>query len=208
MEDLDDMIIRPLEEGDVRPIAELMRRTWASGLDREAGTISSLLLLASYLAEHEWALVAERDGQLLGTVVAGLRDTDQTERWAALSNAAVERARAIDPALPDMLMAEGDIEVEEARVTHALKATDLPEADATIQLLVLSEKARGRHLGATLFDSARDWMRSQGARGYFLMTDDECDVGFYDHRGLRRMVTTTVLHDGLPVSVYAYGELL
>lgn len=208
MEESSDIIVRAFEARDVQAVAELMRCTWASGMDAQIGTLASLAILSSYLVDHEWGLVAEHDGRLMGTVLAGLRRSNHAERWSALTTGAMERARSIDPALPDRLRAEGDIEAEEARVTRSLKASDLPEADATVQLLVLAKEARGRHLGGRLFDGARDWMRSQGARGYFLMTDDECDVGFYDHKGLRRMVTTKVVHDGSPINVYAYGELL
>lgn len=208
MEDQTDLTIRPFRDDDVNAISELVRQTWISEPDVMAGTLAARAILGHYLMDHEWGLVAERAGKVRGTILAGLRDTDQSERWRPFVREVLERARAIDPSLPDRVREAAHDEVVEARITRELKASGSPQSDATIQLLLLSPEARGHHVGGRLLDGARTWMRSQGARGYFLMTDDDCDVGFYDHKGLTRMDTVAIEHEGSPFNIYTYGELL
>lgn len=205
---VEDVTMRPFEERDFEPTAELVRTAWESGLDANLGRLAAHTILATYLTEHDWGLVAEREGTLLGVVLAGLRHPGDNARWHEALASLEDEAKAQDPELPSRLRELGEVEVAEAEVTRHLKENDLPEADATIQLLILSPEARGRHLGTRLFESALAWIRSQGARGYFLMTDDECDVGFYDHRGIPRLESVEIQHEGRPFGIYAYGERL
>lgn len=203
-----DVDIRPFDAADVPAAAELFRRTWLGDLPPKEGSLAATLVLGAYLSDHAWGLVACDRKEMLGIILGGLRDTDQSARWARLGEEALAQARELDPSLPGRIQADSLIEAEEARMTQELKASDLPQADATIQLLLLAPGARGHHLGSRLLDAARSWFASQGARGYFLMTDDECDVGFYDHLGLQRMRTRSVETPRGTVGVYAYGELL
>ena len=57
-------------------------------------------------------------------------------------------------------------------------------ADAAVKLLIVSPDAKGLGLGGRLFSAALDHLREAGASGYHLLTDDSCDVGFYEHKGL------------------------
>lgn len=200
--------IRPFAERDFEPLAELVRQVWESGLDEVTGTLAARLTLAAYLALHEWGLVAEHDGRLVGGILAGLRDTPGDGHWADVLESLEGQAAEIDPELPTRLLELAEVEVREAEVTRRLKESDAPQADAVIQLLILSPEARGRHLGSRLLDEALSWARSQGASGYFLMTDDECDVGFYDHLGIPRLETERIEYDDRPFHIYAYGGLL
>lgn len=208
MADQTELIVRPLQDDDVPAVIELFRRTWLGELPLEEGTLAATLVLCEYLSDHAWGRVVECPRGLLGVVLAGLRQTDQSGRWASLREDALAAAQETDPSLSTRLTADVATEVEEARVTRTFKASGLPQADATIQLLLLAPEARGRHLGARLLDAARTWMRSEGARGYFLMTDDDCDVSFYDHMGLERMSAQPVETDGGSINIYVYGESL
>lgn len=212
---------RPLEPHDFGPLAHLMLEVWGPSDAGQPEELSAQALLASYLECAAWGRVALQEDQLVGAVLAGMRDTMADRRhqpqachWPYPTLGSVlARACEIDPGLPDRMRAQHVVEVEEAHVTRELQARPMPESDATVQLLIVSERVRGRHVGSALFDAARRWMRSQGARGYFLMTDDECDYGFYDHAGLRRLRCETLGAPSTdpsdkPFHVYAYGERL
>lgn len=205
---IQDVAIRPFEAGDFEPLAMLMNEVWGSGGYSPEEVLADRIVLASYLVEHDWGLVAEHDGVLVGAILAGLRQPHPDALWTDKLTSLWEDAGRKDATLPARLLQISEVEVAEAEVTRRLKAEPLPQADATIQLLILSEGARGKHLGTHLLDSALAWMRSQNARGYFLMTDDECDVGFYDHRGIPRLETKQIEHEGRPFGIYAYGDLL
>lgn len=208
MQEHGDITVRPFEAQDFEPLAELVRQTWESDQDEVVGTLEAQLTLAEYLVEHDWGLVALAGDTLVGGVLATLRDTPSSERWEAVVTLLVGRARAIDPALPQRLRELAEVEVREAEETRRLRESGSPVADATILLLILSPQARGHHLGSRLLDEATSWARTQGARGYSLMTDDECDVGFYDHVGVPRIGTVEMERDGRPFGIYTYGELL
>ena len=57
-------------------------------------------------------------------------------------------------------------------------------ADAAVKLLIVSPDAKGLGLGGKLFSAALEHLREAGAAGYHLLTDDSCDFGFYEHKGL------------------------
>lgn len=206
--------IRDFGPQDFEPVACLTQEVWGDGLEGQASELAGKAMVAAYLDDHAWGRVAvDAGGAVVGAILAGLRDTPhinaEDPEWPFPTLAGtLDEARSLDPDLPALLREQAAVEIREAEVTRELQATGAPESDATIQLLVLSERARGHHLGSTLLDAARAWFRSQGARGYFLMTDDECDYGFYDHEGLRRLKTDEITVSGSPFGLYAYGELL
>ena len=73
---------------------------------------------------------------------------------------------------------------EEAELEREYASEDPEGADATVKLLIVSPDAKGLGIGGRLFSAALDHLRETGARGYHLLTDDSCDFGFYEHKGL------------------------
>lgn len=203
-----DITTRPFEAGDFEPLAEVIRQVWEADQDVPIGTLEARLTLAEYLVEHDWGLVALSGDALVGGVLASLHGTSADARWQGVTASLIEEARAMDPNLPQRLIELGEVEVREAEEMNRLRQGGAPISDATILLLILSPQARGHHLGSRLLCEATSWARGQGARGYFLMTDDECDVGFYDHLGIPRIETMEIEHEGRPFGIYAYGDLL
>ena len=65
-----------------------------------------------------------------------------------------------------------------------------------------------RTVGAWLLVSrGEDHLAQTGATGYYLITDDTCDVGFYDHLGLSRLVAeASAVEPG--INLYVYGKEL
>lgn len=61
-----------------------------------------------------------------------------------------------------------------------------------IALFVVSPETRGQGVGRRLFNHMLDHFRAIGADGYFLFTDSSCDVGFYEHNGLKRAASRTL----------------
>ena len=82
------------------------------------------------------------------------------------------------------------------------------------ELLIVSPEARGLGIGRKLFDAVRDHLRGRGAAGFYLLTDDNCDVSFYDHMGLRQEVrrrsevTWPDEEPGTDFGIYVYAERL
>lgn len=54
-----------------------------------------------------------------------------------------------------------------------------------VELLILTPEARGAGIGRELFERGVMWLREHGAKTIRLITDDECNWGFYEHLGMR-----------------------
>lgn len=170
--------------------AGLLGRTWLPEFPARAQRAASQIELAHYLARSTWSLVAERGDEILGAVLLAERDREGIggEDWAALEARLTDEAEG-DPELAEAVRVEMDGVREEATLELEYLAAGGAGADATIKLLIVSPDAKGLGIGGGLFSAALDRLRETGARGYHLLTDDSCDFGFYEHKGLRRAMS-------------------
>ena len=176
---------RAFEPGDFEGAAALLGRTWLPEFDEAPQRTASPIELAHDLAEATWGLVAERAGQVLGVVLAVEpgREAPDAARWAELEER-LTRAAEKDDALAEAVRVEMDGVREEAALEREYAAAGGVGADAALKLLIVSPDAKGMGLGGKLFSAGVERLRAAGAAGYHLLTDDSCDVGFYEHKGL------------------------
>ena len=176
---------RPFAPEDFERTAELLGRTWLPEFDEPAQRAASQIELAHYLAASTWSLVAERAGEILGVVLLAERGREVTggAGWAELETR-LTRAAEKDEALAEAVRVEMDGVREEAELEREYATEEPAGADAAVKLLIVSPDAKGLGLGGRLFSAALDHLREAGASGYHLLTDDSCDVGFYEHKGL------------------------
>lgn len=175
---------------DFERAAGLLGRTWLPEFPARAQRAASQIELAHYLARSTWSLVAERGDEILGAVLLAERDREGIggEDWAALEARLTDGAEG-DPELAEAVRVEMDGVREEAALELEYLAAGGAGTDATIKLLIVSPDAKGLGIGGRLFSAALDRLRETGARGYHLLTDDSCDFGFYEHKGLRRAMS-------------------
>ena len=175
---------RPFAPEDFERAAELLGRTWLPEFDEAAQRAASQIELAHYLSQTTWSLLAERAGEILGVVLLAERGREVTDDgWAELESR-LSRAAEKDEALAEAVRTEMDGVREEAELEREYAADGPVGADAAVKLLIVSPDAKGLGLGGRLFSAALDHLREAGASGYHLLTDDSCDVGFYEHKGL------------------------
>ena len=170
---------------DFERAAGLLGRTWLPEFDVAPQRAASQIELAHYLAQTTWSLVAEREGEILGVVLLAERGREATggDAWSELE-ARLTRAAEKDEALAEAVRVEMGGVREEAELEREYAADGPMGADAAVKLLIVSPDAKGMGLGGRLFSAALEHLREAGARGYHLLTDDSCDVGFYEHKGL------------------------
>ncbi len=177
---------RPFAPEDFEGAAELLGRTWLPEFDEAAQRAASQIELAHYLSQTTWSLLAERAGEILGVVLLAERGREVTDDgWAELESR-LSRAAEKDEALAEAVRTEMDGVREEAELEREYAADGPVGADAAVKLLIVSPDAKGLGLGGRLFSAAAEHLREKGAKGYHLLTDDACDVGFYEHKGLRQ----------------------
>lgn len=201
----DGASLRPLEERDVEPLAGLLADLWfpdaPAALRGTLGTIE----LCHHLLHHDWSLVAEKDGVAGGVILCASRGSaPHYDLWRGR----IDRLMGTLPAreLWDAATRAG-IEVleREQALSDGIAAEAAPYADASVELFVTGPALRGRGVGGRLFSAAVDHFREADARGFYLMTDDDCDFGFYDHAGMSRVRTAP----GTPTcaaEIYAYAR--
>ena len=210
------LVLRPFGERDFHPLAGLMAKTWLPDFPGYPGELAATVELCDYLAQTTWSLVAERGGTLLGAILLGEKDREvaDADEWRR-RGAEAEREAAGNPDATRAMDLEMAGVVEEAGLAHEYELTGAAEVACVVKLLIVSPEARGLGLGRRLFDAVRSYLRERGAAGYHLLTDDSCDVSFYEHMGLARAMdrkSEVAWPGGDPATddfhVYVYSERL
>lgn len=214
-ENAHELTLRPFDERDFRPLAGLIAQTWLSDFPGLAGELASTVELCDYLEQTTWSLVAERGGRLLGAALVAEKDGEvpDAQRWRERGSAA-EREAARDERCVRAMDLEMAGVVEGAGMALDYEKTGAVEAAAALKLLIVSPDAKGLGIGRRLFDAARAHLREAGVAGYYLLTDDNCDLSFYEHMGLtqevrrRSQVSWPGEAPDEDFSIYLYSERL
>lgn len=201
----DALIYRPFEDQDFPTVAELFRRQWCGELELRRGRLASQATVCNYLMDAEGGIVAERTGEVLGVslVSCGLQSADARNAWRTRRDALLAQWG------PDARFGReiGPVEAEEGELSRRYAARRGVGAGAEIKLLIVSPAAQGLGVGRTLVEKSTQRVRSASRHGFFLITDDTCDVGFYDHLGLTRQVEEpSQVEPG--ISLYVYSKEL
>ena len=179
---------RPIRRDDIDTIVEQFYLTW--GVDEPGdpaiARMTSRHFTLHYLEPATRGDIAEGpDGTFMGvtlTRVAG-RPTLFDDTADKLANVDAELN-----ATP-----EGAAALARTNAWHALETRmedelAINERDtAELELFLVAPAARGHGVGGTLWRRMLDHLASEGVDRYYLHTDSSCDVGFYDHKGLRRV---------------------
>ncbi len=177
---------RPFAHGDERALARLYARIWLAGEDADRARTTSRFLVFRYLAESTRGVVAEAGGTAVGAAL--LRAGD----GARLGSGEDAPTRPADACAMDL-------DLDELRMAQDVWDTHALRGAAQLTLLMVDPGTHGLGVGRELLARARTVMHDAGATDLFLMTDDSCDTGFYDHMGLTRQVMRTG-----PPSIYLY----
>lgn len=182
--------------------AELFCNQWCRDLEPHLARLASEATLCNYLMDADWGLVAELGGRIMGVCLAscGLQTDKARTSWLARREALVAEVgpgaqfgREVAP-----------VEAEEGKLACHYAARKSIDAGTEIKLLVVSPASRGMGVGKRLVQASADHVREVGHRGFFLITDDTCDVGFYDHLGLsRQLEEPSRAEPGLNLYVYS-----
>ncbi|KFI47018.1 hypothetical protein [Bifidobacterium biavatii] len=208
----DSVRLRPLRRGDYPALVDLMRRLW---YDDVADPDHALRLAEAdfelCLSRSTTATVADLHGRAVGVILGRIDDPRAkrlSKRWRPLI-CNRHRRRAIGVLLPLLFSREGREGIHEmrdiARIDDWLIWKVGRRDPAEVTLFILDGAVHGQGVGRRLFDHMLAEFRAAGVERYFLFTDTTCNVGFYDHRHLRRRAAYVVRHgEDAGISFFLY----
>lgn len=199
---------RPFAPEDFESVTELFYQQWDTEVGERLGRLDAQVNLCNYLMDADWNLVAESaDGQLLGVLLVetGVQPEPTRAAWRT------RREELLAQIAPGATFGREvcQVEAEELALSRRFRRTEdgRREVAAEFKLLIVSPAARGLGVGGGLVRHGEGHLRQMGAAGYYLITDDTCDVGFYDHLGLSRLATeASAAEPG--INLYVYGKEL
>ena len=159
----DTPIIVPFEDTDLPELISIVERVWY--LDGDESKDES------------------QDGQILGLIFGSNGETPADfEKWQKLENETTAKAKKLlsEARFKDYEIF-GDVE---SHLVHDYWNTNTNDAKWEITLFCINPAIKSQGIGGMLFSYVLDFMKEQGAKHYFLATDDDCDFGFYQHKGL------------------------
>ncbi|MCQ2079520.1 MAG: GNAT family N-acetyltransferase [archaeon] len=186
------LVIRDFRPDDVGALVETLNDEWHFDLYGEGWEEVVSEYVLEYVRRSDASRVAELDGTVVGiaTVRAEVHEGDMAkvdelcEKYP--DNPYYRDQRTLDHA-DAMLRSENDL-------------TGLGE----MVLLIVSGRVRGAHIGRRLMDEASSLLAARGCTGMHIATDTECNYGFYEHLGARRLGETECVVQGKPLVRYLY----
>ena len=193
----DAVHIRRMTRSDYPQLVELVSQTWYADDDadgqetpdavQDRGVASRLAAIDAQggLARATHAAVAERDGRIIGVILAS--DSARVTRTQRTRH----RLRQVRLALPLLASPAGRGGLMEQlailQADRALVRASGKTYPAESVLFLVAPESKGLGVGGRLFAHMLGTFREHGVNEYFLFTDTSCDYGFYEHKGLRRM---------------------
>lgn len=186
------IVYRPFTDKDFEAVARLFRDQWCCELGADAARLASQIDICTYLADTDWSLLAQHGetGQILGAALLNLGGAPH-QRWVERKEELFAEARANKDLLNEVMRDVSVID-EEAALGSEYAASGHVGCEAELKLLIVSPKAQGLGVGGRLFGEVRERVAEAGLRGFYLLTDDSCDVSFYEHKKMLRMASRPI----------------
>lgn len=182
------IVFRPLGWNDLDAVTELFDRTWPQDVDELGVNMSRLIsryFVLHYLQPTTFANGAfTADGTLAGVTfirVAGeapqLDEIEVGEEMKALERRICADSKAAKhlAALKSGFSVEIDLE-------HEGRANETTMGE--LELFIVNPDVRGHGVGGQLWQRMQEHFDAWDVPAFYLHTDSDCDVSFYDHKGL------------------------
>ena len=181
----DTPIIVPFEDADLPELISIVERVWYLDGDESKETSRSLATIdiSYYIGVSTHRFVAKHGNTVLGFIFCSNgEDPADFEKWQKLENETTAKAKKLlsEARFKDYEIF-GDVE---SHLVHDYWNTNTNDAKWEITLFCVNPAIKSQGIGGMLFSYVLDFMKEQGAKHYFLATDDDCDFGFYQHKGL------------------------
>lgn len=180
---------RPLEKNDYKALANMISNTWH--YEKITSPFASLHLsyafLYSSLAHHTYTQVAVSNNTPVGLIIGRTNDVPLKHKCYYVY--------LLFHLVLLLFTSEGKQAVQSFRrnsqVSQALLKLTYESYDGEVLFFAVDQTLRGSGVGSYLFDDYLNYLKTKGARTFYLFTDTTCTYTFYEYKGLKRIGALT-----------------
>lgn len=198
--------LRTMERADVDALTDLLRRVWYAEGDPGTQSVVARADLEFCMARATAAVVVECDGRPAGVCLARIDGGDT--RPLPINRHHITACRSMLRLLRSAEGRRSASELVKLGMEGMMLSADARRRGWTYQaeviLLILDPSLQGTGIGARMLDHMEREFRAADVRRYFLYTNTDCNVGFYDRRGLNRRITHVAHAHDRSVAYYLY----
>jgi GNAT superfamily N-acetyltransferase len=194
-----EIAFRDPVRGDIGPLSKIADDEWRFRVySEEHGLDFAAYYIVKCIHGANTASTLTVDGEPCGIVVVGgmpgetLDLSEDLSRYAEL----LEDLEDFGPCRRDL--------VELERIYGEFASRFRESGWAQLTLLLLSDRHKGLGLGRRMLEYASKCASTAGMKGLYFFTDNECNVGFYDHMGAVRFAEESMVCAGEILKVYGY----
>lgn len=183
------IVYSPMIWSDVEAITRSFDETWGHyapiGDDKKLSMLLSYHFVLHYIEPATRGEIAHKNGEFMGVTLS--RVVGQPVMFADVAREMAkidDRLNATPAGHKALADLERGFEIER-RMERQTGIND--KAPAEVELFLVSRAARGHGVGGELWRRAMDSFKRFEVPMFYLHTDSDCDVSFYDRHGMTRI---------------------
>ena len=188
---MNEIIIRDIVEADLPALKSLIAEAFGKGWNLEryykdehlAGALLGIYL-SIFLEPGTFGKVAAVDGEVVGVVLCSVNG--QKPKFRQLLTDTAPNTLTLLAAAEDMRLDVVEHMSTSFQTIGGLLEDRMGAYDGGLELLAVTERARGLKIGKALWEEACAYYNSEGAKTIYLIADSDCNFGFYDNNGFTR----------------------
>lgn len=175
--------LRPYRPNDYETIAKLISHTWEfdTFCTPEVAKLLSYVYLDECIVEQNFATVAVCDDQVAGIIMGDSFCDHQSFDEDILRLKSNKKALESSQEGRDVAKFFDQI----VDIDEKLLANTKHNYQGKVELFIVNSAFQGLGLGKKLFSSCLEFFKSKQVQDFYIFTDSSCNVGFYDHAGLK-----------------------
>ena len=197
---MDNIIIRNIRETDLPILKSLIVEAWGEGwnlrrFNQDTDFYQSLLeiYLSIFLNSSTFGRVAVMGDRVVGAVM-GSANGEIPKFRLMQKNTALHTLTLLSATEAERMDIVEHLSVSFQSIGQLIE-NNAKAYDGSLEFLVVSEQARGIKIGKALWNEVSGYFKSKNAKSIYLITDSQCNVGFYDYNGFSRVGSTEAVYN-------------
>ena len=187
--------LRAMRTEDYEPILKLVITTWdyRSWVPKRLVEPMAEFFLSDLLQRSDHIMIAEVDGKISGICAGDILEYSRMQRFSLR-----KKTHALGAILA--YTEKGSIfekYIQTMELDQELLLQSEREFDGSLNLLIVAKAYQGLGLGKLLYNNFCEYLKKNGARSFYLYTDDSSDYAFYKYQGMQKLAQKTFYWDDI-----------